>query len=248
MYQKERLDSILALIKENGYVTVKYLTEVLHYSNATVNRDLNILKAQKLITRTYGGVELSENAPIPLKFRYHKAKLAKRRIAECAAGFICDNDTVFIDGTTTCEGIGAYISHLNGITVITNNMALAAHLSEYGIRTVCTGGVITEAPYMLDGDDAIRTIMQYNTDKVFFATGGISKNGFIASTSSVYGLLHKIALEHTKESYYLVDKSKVGIDLKFNISPLSEIGTVISDFDFSDETKSKCPNTRFITV
>ncbi len=248
MYQKERLDRILSVVKENGYVTVKYLTEVLHYSNATVNRDLNILKAQKLITRSYGGVEFSETATVPLEFRYHKAKQAKRRICKCAAGFIRDGDIVFIDGTTTSEGIGEYILHLKDVLVITNNMALAANLSGYGVRTVCTGGIIREAPYMLDGDDAVRTLMQYNTDKVFFATGGISENGFIASTSSSYGLLHKVALSHAKESFYLVDKSKVGTDLKYNIAPLYDIGTVISDYDFSEKTKAACPDTRFIKV
>ncbi|MBR5459745.1 MAG: DeoR family transcriptional regulator [Clostridia bacterium] len=37
MYQKERLDEILEILKASGYVTVKYLTERLHYSTATVN-------------------------------------------------------------------------------------------------------------------------------------------------------------------------------------------------------------------
>ncbi len=248
MYQKERLDSILAIIKENGYVTVKYLTEALHYSNATVNRDLNILKAQKLITRTYGGVEITESATVPLEFRYHKAKLAKRRMAECAAGFIRDGDTVFIDGTTTCEGIGEYILHVKDLTVITNNMALTAHLAKYGINTVCTGGTVCESPYMLDGDDAVRTLMRYNTDKVFFATGGVSENGYVSAVSPSYSLLHQVALNNTKESFYLVDKSKTGLVLKHNIAPLNKIGTVISDYDFLPETKAACPDTRFIKV
>lgn len=58
MYQKERIDKIMEILKENGYVTVKYLIDKLHYSNATVNRDLNIMASRKLITRSYGGVEL----------------------------------------------------------------------------------------------------------------------------------------------------------------------------------------------
>ena len=61
MYQKERIDKIMEILKENGYVTVKYLTDKLHYSNATVNRDLNIMASRKLITIRYGGVELCEN-------------------------------------------------------------------------------------------------------------------------------------------------------------------------------------------
>ena len=60
MYQKERLDEILELLHKYGYVTVKYLVNALHYSNATINRDLNILESQGEIHRTHGGVELAE--------------------------------------------------------------------------------------------------------------------------------------------------------------------------------------------
>ena len=42
------MDAIVDILKQNGYVTVKYLTEELHYSNATVNRDLNLLEKQTL--------------------------------------------------------------------------------------------------------------------------------------------------------------------------------------------------------
>ena len=58
MYQNERTEKILNLIKSNGYVTVKYLVENLHYSKATINRDLNILAQSGKIKRTYGGAEM----------------------------------------------------------------------------------------------------------------------------------------------------------------------------------------------
>ena len=57
MYQKERLERILDFLNRNGYATVKELTELLHYSTATVNRDLNALEQMKKIKRSYGGAE-----------------------------------------------------------------------------------------------------------------------------------------------------------------------------------------------
>ena len=57
MYRKERLDRIIELIETRGFVTVKTLTSELHYSTATVNRDLNILSQMKRIRRTAGGAE-----------------------------------------------------------------------------------------------------------------------------------------------------------------------------------------------
>ena len=80
MFQTERIEAIINILKQNGYVTVKYLTEELHYSNATINRDLNMMKKQKLIKRSYGGVELIDRQDISLPFRYHKMKSAKNKI------------------------------------------------------------------------------------------------------------------------------------------------------------------------
>ena len=103
MYQKERMDEIYDILKKNGYVTVKYLVQQLGYSNATVNRDLNVMENQKRIRRSYGGVELSEAKSVPLIFRYHKMKSIKNKMGKAAADLIADGDTVFIDGSTTTE-------------------------------------------------------------------------------------------------------------------------------------------------
>ena len=41
MPQTLRQDQILEILEKRGYVTVRYLTDALHYSSATINRDLN---------------------------------------------------------------------------------------------------------------------------------------------------------------------------------------------------------------
>ena len=70
MLQKERTNAILAILQENGYVPVKFLVEKLHYSNATINRDLNLMQKQGLVKRSYGGVEIVKTRFVSLPFRY----------------------------------------------------------------------------------------------------------------------------------------------------------------------------------
>ena len=77
MYQNERLESITELVRQYGYVTVKYLASVLHYSTATINRDLNALEGRGVLKRTYGGVEITDkHTYVPLPFRYHQSRSA----------------------------------------------------------------------------------------------------------------------------------------------------------------------------
>lgn len=247
MYQKERTEKIMGILQKYGYVTVKFLVEELHYSNATINRDLNLLESSGRIIRSYGGAELVENTMVPLEFRYHKMKTAKKHIAKRAADFIQNGDVVFIDGSTTSEAMGGFLTEKKNITVITNNMTLAADLSEYGINAVCTGGCVTEAPSMLGGYEAVHTAMRYKTDKMFFSTAGFGDDGTIG-VDGLYELVYEAAIPNTKECYYLADSGKVNAEWEHNFADFGKVNAVISDYVFSDEVKKKYANTCFYEV
>ena len=246
MYQRERIDKITEILKIHGYVTVKFLTEALHYSTATVNRDLNIMEKQNLVHRTYGGVELIERKSVSLPFRYHKMKTAKAKLGKAAADLVSDGDTVFLDASTTTEFIGRHLTDKKDITVITNNVAIVTFLSEYGIKVICLGGNVVEPPYMLGGDITVENAMKYNANKMFFSTGAISESGIISS--NLYGLLHKTMAQNSNKVYFVVDHEKVGVSFKMNLFDLSHVDGIITDYKFSDEIKSKYKDTEFIEV
>ncbi|MBR2338859.1 MAG: DeoR/GlpR transcriptional regulator, partial [Clostridia bacterium] len=218
---QKRIDVILGIIKEQGYVTVKYLCDTLNYSTATINRDLNDLQKQKLIVRHYGGAELVKRKGVPLAFRYHKMRPAKRMIAKEAAKLIKDGMTVFIDGTTTTHYIGDYIKNIKNLTVITNNLNLASHLSESGVRCICLGGQIVEIPYMIGGADAVRQVHTYTADLAFFSTGGISSSGKIYA--DLYFDLIKAMIENSHKSVLLIDHQKLDCECQRVIGDLSDI-------------------------
>lgn len=137
MYQRERLNNIIEILRQNNYVTVKYLVKALSYSTATINRDLVLLEAKGIITRTYGGVELNKSNHIPPELRYHKMHKEKNRIAREAAKHINNGDTIFIDGSTTCQCMSEYIVGKKDITVITNNISLVSFLALHSVKTIC---------------------------------------------------------------------------------------------------------------
>lgn len=243
---KKRIDIILDILKEQGYVTVKYLTEQLHYSTATINRDLNDLQKQKLIRRHYGGAELIENRGTPLVFRYHKMRPVKNLIARKAAEFIKDGDTIFIDASTQTQCLGQFITDRKDLTVITNNMILASFLSEHNIKCICLGGKVVEIPYMLGGADTVAAAASYYADKVFFSTAGISQDGIIGG-SDLYYDLHCTMINNSKQSFYLADHQKLNTKSS-RIFDLSKIDYIVSDYIFTDEIKKKYSNITFLEV
>lgn len=245
MFQKERMDAIVDILKQNGYVTVKYLKEELHYSNATVNRDLNLLEKQNLVKRSYGGVELVEPKNVPLLFRYHKMKSAKNKIGQKAAEYVRDGDTIFVDASTTTEYMGRHLIDKKDITVITNNMALVMLLSEYNIRTICLGGEVMEKPSMLYSDETVENARHYHADKMFFSSGSFTADGKIGS--GVYYQLHRVMLENADQCFYLVDHEKFNQPFRRMYS-FAEVDYIITDYQFEDSLKEKFEKVEFVEV
>ena len=129
--KEEQIDGLIRLIEENGFATVKYLAKVTFTSESTVRRQLTELENMGLIKRSYGGAEIrKDNINTPIELRLQKNHKAKDAIARKAAEFIYDNETVFIDGSSTCLHMGQYLSAKKGLTVYTYAAELCALLAQ----------------------------------------------------------------------------------------------------------------------
>lgn len=249
MYGKERQDKILEIINRQGYATVKELTRAVHYSTATVNRDLNLLEVKGLIRRSYGGAESKTGGEIPLVYRYNKMKKEKRLIGKAAAELVRDGDTVFIDGSTTTEAVAHHLTEKKNITVITNNLSAVMLLSLCGIKVICLGGAVAEPPSMLGGDVTVENARHYTADIGFFSSYGVTKDGKIGiEENNPYYLLNKAIIENSERVYYIADHEKITEKCGKYLCGFSEITGVITDGSFPDLTKEKFPATEFIEV
>ena len=246
MNLKTRQEEIIKILNENGYVTVNYLTDKLHYSSATINRDLNELQKNGLVKRTHGGVEPIKAQYVPVQFRTHHMHTEKRKIAKLASSFIENGDIIFIDGSTTAQYLEQFLTQKKDLTIITINMVLACNLSFRGVKTICLGGEVVEPPCMLFGVETVENALRYKVNKMFFSTRAISENGLISA--GVYDLLFKAVANNADEVFYLVDHEKLNRPFNVIYSDLSAIDFVISDFSFPNETIEKYKNTKFIKV
>ena len=243
MNAKERQAQILEVLEQQGFATVKQLVELLQYSSATVNRDLNALEERHLVIRSYGGVEPARTQYVPIPFRAQKTKIEKRHIGRTAAALVHDGDTIFIDGSTTAQCMGQYLIGRKSLTVITNNMILAAELAAHDVKVICLGGTVVEPPCMLCGHETVENAARYRVDKMFFATCAASADGQIAS--GLYDLLFRAVAEHAGEVIYLVDHEKIDLPFHAVYCDFSQVDHIISNYTFPPETKRRFPDTTF---
>lgn len=247
MYQSERLEKIMDVLNQYGFVTVKYLIHKLDYSTTTINRDLNVLEQQNLVKRSYGVVELQEANAAPLLFRYGTMEKTKSSIAKKAAEFVNDGETVFIDGSTTTEAMAKHLIHKKDITIVTNNIALSFYLGKHNIHVVTLGGEMVEAPYILGGSVAENIAMQYKADKMFFSSSGVTASGEIHADDE-YETLRRIMFANSKQSFYLIDSDKVSENIKKVLFTPKDIDVILSDYHFSEAVKKQYAGTSFIEI
>lgn len=237
MFKEERCEEILKILKENGFSTVKNLSDKLHYSPATIRRDLVYMKQKGMIEKSYGGATPSNTGKfnvLPYELRKHNFTEEKKHIAKIAASLIRDNQVIFIDGSTTAACMIEYLSSKSGITVITNNLENCILLQRRGIRCYCTGGELSAASPIFFGSVACAALSSLNTDIMFFSSKSLSSNGVISEYSETISEPIKYAMQNSAKTVYLADSSKIGTSSMFNICTLSEINTVISEIDISN--------------
>ena len=246
MSQKIRQEQILQILKKQQYVTVRYLSDTLQYSTATINRDLNAMQLKGLVKRSYGGVEEAQKSALPTLVQrqfYHKKE--KRHIAEEAVKQIQNDDTVFLDGSTTVQYMLPFLAQRKDIKILTNSLRLAIDLGEYNLEVICLGGRIAERPYVLHSEETIENAMRYYPDKMFFSVDSFTVDGKIHNTSY---LLYKILLKNSRQAWFLTDKTKQVEYLDVLLCDFSALTGVISDFDFPEKTKEQYPNVTFISA
>lgn len=243
---KSREELIMDIIAENGFVTVRYLCEKLHYSTATINRDLNKLQQQKRIVRSNGGAELTQRRYVPFVFRVEKNKEIKKRLSQEAARFVQDGQTVYVNSSTTLQYLAPYLVPLKALRVVTNNLNLASYLSNENLTVFCLGGEIVERPYVTGGPHAVWDAANYLYDVMFFCTSAATGDGIILGPKDPS--LYRAVLKNAKKVVYVIDSSKIDLNRTHVVCDFSQVDVVISDYAFRDEVKAQYPHTEFVHV
>ena len=229
----DRKDLILEILRNHSrFVTVGQLSEKLFVSGATIRRDLAELEESRLIQRTRGGAILLESisTEAPMVLRETRNEMQKQIIATIARDYIKDGMTIFMDSSSTVFTLARNLSHLNNLTVITNNLKIAWLLSEHkGVSLFCTGGWLKEQSMSFFGESALRFINRLNADAAFISAVGFSFDKGSSDGSEEEYYIKRAYLSNSMKKYLLADTTKLGKDYMYRTSQLSDYTRVITE-------------------
>ena len=228
----EREDLILNALLEKESMSTQELSKKLFVSVPTLRRDLMKLEEKGRIVRTHGGAKLvkrSADEQIPFFLREQVQNDSKNAIAHKAVEFIKDGDVIMLDGSTSAYNIVPLLADYKKLLVITSSAKSSFLLGNMGINNICTGGHMITRVLSYVGEDAERTVENYNAVIVFFSTRGLSMNGIMTDSSIEENRLRRAMMKHAKRKIVLCDASKIGQTYLNTLCHISDVDDVICE-------------------
>jgi DeoR/GlpR family transcriptional regulator of sugar metabolism len=227
----ERKFRILEYVKQHRVATIAALAREFNVHEATVRRDLTEIEQEGLVKRTHGGVTIEQWTHNEASFNERTGQQLEQkiRIGKLAASMVQDGDHIIIDSGTTTLHIARNLTHRSNITVVTNDMNVAAELRDAsGVKVILTGGELYPSSYMLNGMFTDHVLDSLHVQKAFIGIPAIHPK---------YGLMHPEAqlvptkqnmIKAAQEIIVVADDSKIGKLSLHTVAPVEEMHMLIT--------------------
>lgn len=237
----EREDLIMNALLERESMSVQELSTKLFVSVPTLRRDLIKLEQKGRILRTHGGAKLlkkSADEQIPFLLREQVQNTAKSQIARNAVEFVKDGDVIMLDGSTSAYNIVPMLKDFKKLLVITSSAKSSFLLGNMGINNICTGGHMITRVLSYVGEDAERTVRNYNADIVFLSSRGISMDGVLTDSSIEENRLRRAMMQQSTKKIALCDSSKIGQTFLNTLCNISDLDDIICETPLPEHLKN----------
>lgn len=241
MRLKERRDTILQLVAQEGSVAVDVLAETLKVSRETVRRDLTLLSEQNLLRKVHGGAVRNQAArEDPFAERMQKNRAAKLRIGAAAAALFDAGDSIFIDTGSTTIYLAEFLANKAGLTIITNaqKVAQAIVCGSGGSEAYLLGGRYSRENEQVLGPVTVEQVQRFNADHAVLTVGAIDSAARFMDYNAEEAYVARSMIERASCVTILADSSKFNRTALFEICDGARIDRIVTDIEPSSPIAS----------
>ncbi len=237
MLRPERQDFILKRLEKEGSVRTTGLASEMEVTDETVRRDLEALEQRGDILRIHGGAVKAERTKreLMLTERQLRNREAKRAIAQEAAKRIQENETIFIDASSTALTLVEYLPSFH-LTVVTNaHNVVSALAGREGLDLICTGGIWEPRSRSYIGLPAEAAMRKYHIHRMFFSSTGVNLERGISETNPRQAAFKERIIDDAEDVCLLADSTKMGLMASFIFAQVGQLTSVVTEEGSSPE-------------
>ena len=232
MSPNPRQSELLAEVKARGTVSVEALAERFGVTLQTVRRDVKLLAEAGLVARFHGGVRVPSSTTENIAYRQRQALNAdgKQRIARAIAQAVPQGCSLLMNIGTTIEAVARELLHHRGLRVITNNLNVAAILSENAeCEVIVAGGLLRARDRGLIGEATVDFIRQFKVDIGLIGISGIEADGTLRDFDFREVKVSRAIIEQSREVWLATDASKFNRPAMVELARLDHLDRVYTD-------------------
>ncbi len=226
-----RQTEILELVQNKGFVSSVELAMIFQVTPQTVRRDINQLCREGLLRRYHGGAGLPSTVEnVAYTTRQVVCLDEKIRIARSVAAKIPDKASLFINiGTTPEEVAKALVDH-QGLRVITNNLNVAAILSQNtSFEIFVAGGVMRHRDRGVTGEATSEFISKFKVDFGIIGISGIDADGSLLDFDDSEVRVARAIIANSHKVFLAADSTKFGRKAMVRLGRLSQVDALFTD-------------------
>jgi DeoR family glycerol-3-phosphate regulon repressor len=223
MNPNPRQAELLQEVRRQNSVSVEALAERFGVTLQTVRRDVKLMAEAGLLARFHGGVRVPSSTTENIAYRQRQQinQGAKQAIARAVAQAVPAGCSLILNIGTTTEAIARELLHHKGLRVITNNLNVAATLSDNpDCEVIVAGGVVRGRDRGIVGEATVDFIRQFRVDIALIGISGIEADGTLRDFDFREVKVTRAILESAREVWLAADHSK------FNRPAMVEVGRV----------------------
>ncbi|WP_372526583.1 DeoR/GlpR family DNA-binding transcription regulator [Piscinibacter sp.] len=232
MTPNPRQSLLLEEVRARGSVSVEALAEQFGVTLQTVRRDVTLLQDAGLLARFHGGVRVPSSTVENIAYRQRQQlnESAKQRIARAVAKAVPNDCSLILNIGTTTEAIARELLRHKGLRVITNNLNVAAILSDNpDCEVIVAGGVVRTRDRGIVGEVTVDFIKQFRVDIGLIGISGIEADGTLRDFDYREVNVARAIIDHSREVWLAADHSKFNRPAMVELARLSQLDMLFSD-------------------
>ncbi|MDA2804832.1 DeoR/GlpR family DNA-binding transcription regulator [Nocardiopsis suaedae] len=231
MDSAERVDLVIARLKEAGEVGVAELAEASGHSEMTIRRDLDRLESQGVLRRVRGGAVslVPRGQEPPYVLRERQAVEAKQRIAARVAALVPTGAALALDSGTTALEVARELAG-RPVTVMPLSLQGADVLARSAETTVLVaGGEVRPGELNLHGPLAEASLAAVRFDVAVVGCCGLSAGDGVTAHDLPDVAVKRAMMRSSQRTVAAADSTKIGLVTMGYVCPVGEIDTLVTD-------------------
>jgi DeoR family glycerol-3-phosphate regulon repressor len=232
MTPNPRQAELLDAVRAQGALSVESLAEKFGVTLQTVRRDVQRLAEAGLLARFHGGVRVPSSTTENIAYRQRQAlhSEGKTRIARAVASRVPEGCSLILNIGTTTEAIARELLHHKGLRVITNNLNVAAILSDNpDCEVIVAGGVVRARDRGIIGEATVDFISQFKVDIGLIGISGIEADGTLRDYDYREVKVARAVVEHSREVWLAADHSKFNRPAMVELARIDHLDMLFTD-------------------